>query len=456
MLTNTRWCSSLKTFYCNNTQLTTLDVSHLDALIVLLCYNNQFSTLDIPKNTKLKHLDCSGNKLTKLNVSYNRELVWLYCNGNQLSALDASLNTTLKYLHCNDNQLATLNVSKNAELAEIYCYNNQLQGEYMDAFINSLPVNTTDEVHILRILTDEEDEGNVCTKAQVAAIKAKGWTPYWKSNGEWVEYAGSIEGYEINEENFPDENFRNYLLQQPYGEDEFIYLAEIDNITYMDVSGRNISSLQGIEHFTALMQLLCGNNKLTTLDVSQNTELTHLGCDSNQLTALNVSENTKLIWLYCHSNKLTTLDVSNNTELRYLHCYDNQLTTLDVSNNTELKSLECYNNNISGYAMDTFISSLPMNTGSEPQPLRLLTDDMDEGNYCTMDQAQAFKAKGWTPMVRIEGVWVEYDEATAITLLNAETEDDDNAEYYTLDGVRVDKPTKKGIYIKNGKKVVIK
>ena len=28
--------------------------------------------------------------------------------------------------------------------------------------------------------------------------------------------------------------------------------------------------------------------------------------------------------------------------------------------------------------------------------------------------------------------------------------------YYTLDGVRIENPTKKGIYIKNGKKVVIK
>ena len=35
------------------------------------------------------------------------------------------------------------------------------------------------------------------------------------------------------------------------------------------------------------------------------------------------------------------------------------------------------------------------------------------------------------------------------------TESDDNAPYYNLSGVRVSKPTK-GVYIHNGKKVIIK
>ena len=41
----------------------------------------------------------------------------------------------------------------------------------------------------------EGDEENVCTKSQVAALKAKGWTPryYNEEEDEWIEYEGSDE-----------------------------------------------------------------------------------------------------------------------------------------------------------------------------------------------------------------------------------------------------------------------
>ena len=51
---------ALKTFYCNNNQLTSLDIS---------------------KNIVLTFLDCSNNPLTALNVSKNTLLTELYCNG---------------------------------------------------------------------------------------------------------------------------------------------------------------------------------------------------------------------------------------------------------------------------------------------------------------------------------------------------------------------------------------
>lgn len=49
---------------------------------------------------------------------------------------------------------------------------------------------------------------------------------------------------------------------------------------------------------------------------------------------------------------------------------------------------------------------------------------------------------------------VENSEATGITVVNSKRTED-NA-YYTLSGVKVERPTKSGIYIKNGKKVIIK
>ena len=81
--------------------------------------------------------------------------------------------------------------------------------------------------------------------------------------------------------------------------------------------------LQGIlsfEGLTALRDLHCTGNQLTSLNVSGCTELTDLYCYKNQLTSLNVSGCTELIDLYCYSNQLTELNVSDCTALKILSC----------------------------------------------------------------------------------------------------------------------------------------
>ena len=150
----------------------------------------------------------------------------------------------------------------------------------------------------------------------------------------------------INETNFPDANFRNWLLSQPYGSDGVLTDGEIAAIITIDVSSNSIADLTGIEHLTALKNLYCIGNQLTALDVSHNTALIFLACNNNQLTALDVSQNTALNKLYCYNNQLTALDVCQNTALKNLNCSDNQLTELDVSQNTALETLDCSNNSL--------------------------------------------------------------------------------------------------------------
>ena len=156
-------------------------------------------------------------------------------------------------------------------------------------------------------------------------------------------------GIKINEENFPDENFRNYVLKEcdRVTKDSVLQELEISRTFSMHVVGKNIKTLKGIEHFTKLESLNCYSNKLTDLDISSNTALTSLNCQINQLTSLDVSMNTSLKKLECWLNQLTALEVSNNTALETLKCYSNQLTALDVSNNTKLTTLDCHSNQLS-------------------------------------------------------------------------------------------------------------
>ncbi|SVA89937.1 uncharacterized protein METZ01_LOCUS142791, partial [marine metagenome] len=125
-----------------------------------------------------------------------------------------------------------------------------------------------------------------------------------------------------------------------------VMTVNINAVTELDVSSKEISDLTGIEDFTALESLNCENNQLTALDVSNNPALSYLNCYINQLTALDVSANTALTTLSPGHNQLTTLDVSNNTALTALQCNNNLLTSLDVSANTELTFLYCYSNQL--------------------------------------------------------------------------------------------------------------
>ena len=107
--------------------------------------------------------------------------------------------------------------------------------------------------------------------------------------------------FEITEENFPDENFRDYILYtltdiagNKVGGDGILTAKEIAAVKEINVKNKNISSLKGIEYFTSITYLNCGSTDLTSLDVSRNTELTTLECSNNQLTSLDVSKNTKL------------------------------------------------------------------------------------------------------------------------------------------------------------------
>ena len=192
---------------CYNNQLTALDVSNLTALTSLYCNNNLLTTLDVSKLTALTTLSCYNNQLTTLDVSKNTALTSLYCYNNQLTALDVSNLTALTSLSCNNNQLTTLDVSKNKVLTTLSIYKNNIKGTAMDNLISGLPQNTTGEVHRFRVVDqDIASETNICTVTQVAAAKAKGWTPcyYDSTTKKYVDYEGSDAGTGIEALSSPD------------------------------------------------------------------------------------------------------------------------------------------------------------------------------------------------------------------------------------------------------------
>ena len=170
------------------------------------------------------------------------------------------------------------------------------------------------------------------------------------------------EGIAIDESNFPDANFRQYVLDSiDSNSDSFLSTAEAEAVEKIDVSEKAISDLTGIGFFSKLKELFCYNsfdetdasNHLTALDLSQNTELVRLACGQNEITSLDLSHNVNLENLHCGNNQLSTIDVSHQPKLWRLYCNGNQLTTIDVSHNPELTELRCFENQIASLDLKT-------------------------------------------------------------------------------------------------------
>ena len=159
-------------------------------------------------------------------------------------------------------------------------------------------------------------------------------------------------GVAINEANFPDSVFRDYISRKfDTVKDGVLSATEIANATKIDISSCDeLTSLVGIKNFTNLKTLYCYNyytENLKSLDVSGMTSLEYLDCAPSGVTSLNVTGCTNLKYLYCYQADITSLDVSSCTNLIDLDCSCCCLTSLNVSGCMKLEQLTCADNNLS-------------------------------------------------------------------------------------------------------------
>ena len=345
-------------------------------------------------------IDVSSKGIANLKgIEHFTALKTLNCNDNYLttSTLDVSKNTALEVLDCSINRLNALDVSKNTALKELYCYRNSIRDESMQTLISSLHQNGG-----TLYAYDTTYDQNEMTTTNVADAKAKKWQVKAWDGSKYVDYAGIFAVY-INNTNFPDATFRNYVGDFDQNTNGYLTENEIAYVTQINVPLMNITSLKGIEYFTALTYLDCNGNQLTALDVSTNKALENLICTDNQLSVLDVKANKALIVLDCSKNKLTTLDVSENMDLAVLYCEHNQLTALDVTKNTELSTLYCYGNKITK-GMQALIISLRQNGG-----VLYVYSSENDGNKITTEQVAAAGFKSWSVFMWNGSDWVPYD-----------------------------------------------
>lgn len=224
--------------------------------------------------TALTSLNVYSNKLSFLDVSSNTQLQKLICTLNSIVSLDLSKNTKLVEVRCGNNNLSELNIKNGA--------NNSINAFYANNNPNLKCIQVDDPVFSL--------SNWLFVDAQTA----------FSTNCS--SYCGV---------NIPDETFKRELVNNTSintNGDKQIDCSEASNYSgAIDISGKGISDLSGIEAFTSLTSLIAPSNNITHLDLSKNTSLTQLIIVTNKLVSLNVANGNNI--------NMNSFNVLNNPSL---------------------------------------------------------------------------------------------------------------------------------------------
>src|ERR1700756_284930 len=115
----------------------------------------------------------------------------------------------------------------------------------------------------------------------------------------------------------PDTNFANYLhtiVPTAMQHDSLDTSSPlVTTITHtINVYNKNISDLNGVQYFTSLTYLNCGDNPITSLPALSNT-LTYLDCSYTFLTSLPAVLPNSLIYFSCYHNQISNLPALPNS-----------------------------------------------------------------------------------------------------------------------------------------------
>ena len=383
-------------------------------------------------------------KNAQLTISCEKDITSLYVAENDLTSLDISGSAkTLRTLCCADNQLTTLSLTNCTNLVILDCQGNNLKS-----------------------LTNPSSK--------------------------------------MQDMNVADNQLTSHGLNSTSG------------LLSMVCANNNMSSITGLANMVNLTSLFCQGNKISTLNLTNLINLKHIIASNNSLKKLDVSSLTALEDLWVSDNQLTALDFTNvQDKMVGVVAANNKLSSVKwvaASAKKNVKYADLSNNNLPFSSLPNLYSTITgTNTvdGSvSPQTEVQLINGSIEVNQKTGDDfANLIGRSAWSNLVKadikvVDGdgkelqkdVDYKFDTYLYLTFLTAphnnvvltftsanfpgleftsapfnvtgnvdgiETLEQDaqngNLRVFDLQGRQMNPSTlKKGIYVVNGKKVIIR
>lgn len=165
----------------------------------------------------------------------------------------------------------------------------------------------------------------------------------------------------------PDTHFETKLIEQGIDSDGIVNQqmlksdAEVVSILDLNLSDNfgKISDLTGIEGFVNLKLLSAANQKIETIDLSNNIKLDTLNMLGNYLTNIDLSKNLNLVFVDLQSNRFSSsssiIGLSNATNLKDLDLSWNYLEEFSIHNES-LEVLHISHNDLKSIGTDGLIN----------------------------------------------------------------------------------------------------
>ena len=288
---------------------------------------NNFLAGDYPS---LEYLDCSEGELTGFSLSDRVPVLQvLNCSSNRLDSIDVSNNVALQALNCSNNRLTGMDLSNNLALRDLDFSNNRLACMDLSLHENIESIIDSNNYYFLYL-----GAGNACDIASIPGFdlgRVSSVEGGAIENQTLVFHADTLSySYDyrcpamerkgifhligearipVDSTHFPDPAFLQYVSEIiDISGDDYLSEDEIEFVTYMDVSGRGIRSLQGLECFPQLRKLFCQDNMLTSIDLSRNPLVERLDTEDNHTYVLTGDDRT------FNLNSLPGFDVSKASD----------------------------------------------------------------------------------------------------------------------------------------------
>jgi len=161
----------------------------------------------------------------------------------------------------------------------------------------------------------------------------------------------------------PDANFRKVINELVFDN----AVKDDDNLTVemqekiaaytdkLDISGKEISNLLGIQYFTGIKELDCSHNALALLDLSKLPNIVNVKADYNDLADVTFDKEAKPETIDLSNNNLVTLNLAGFTSVKSLDVSNNKLTTLNLAGLYQLTTLDCSDNALSSFGVEGLV-----------------------------------------------------------------------------------------------------
>ena len=109
------------------------------------------------------------------------------------------------------------------------------------------------------------------------------------SAGHYIADEAGTKDVTINSTNFPDGTFRSFVASNyDVNKDGILQIDEYMYVEDMNVAGKGIKNLKGIEYFQGLFELNCSNNSLGSIDLTLNFNMQRLNISRNNIGSIEV------------------------------------------------------------------------------------------------------------------------------------------------------------------------